>query len=343
MKKDLAQLKEDFERDKAYNSETRKEAQNLLHFYYISHYTEEWRAALPLKFQGEFDNIKKAGRKIISDLSSQDIQADFSPKDGTDPALSNVMDRLFRTDARKNSSIEAFYNATLEQVPCGIGGWRLVNEWESDKIGDRNQTINRIPIHEFNSCVFFDSSARMQDKSDAKRCHIVSGYSCEDYEDLREELTGEYDDDEERESKTGPSPVTSYGTTVKNGNDVYIVESYYRERVNQVVEFYRDEEGNVYAYEKAEAKKFEATLAEEGKIYFDRKTIKTWKVKKYTWTDTEILKEGYIAGPNIPVVPQYGERVYVDGIEHYEGITRGAKDSARLRDFMYSYFLRRAG
>jgi len=333
----LKELKEDFEADKEYNSDTRQEAQDLLHFYYISHYTEEWRNSLPLKFQGQFDNIKKAGRKIISDLSSQDIQADFAPKDGTDPSLSNVMDRLFRTDARKNSSIEAFYNATLEQVPCGIGGWRLVNEWESDKIGDRNQSINRIPVHEFNSCVFFDSSARMQDKSDAKRCHIVSGYSCEDYEDLREELTGEDDEDEESESKTGPSPVTSYGTIVNNGKDVYIVESYYREKVNQVVEFYKDEDGKVYAYEKAEAKKFASTLAEEGKTFFDRKTIKVWKVKKYTWTDKKILQVSDVVGPNIPVVPQYGERVYVNGVEHYEGITRAAKDAARLRDFMYSY------
>jgi hypothetical protein len=335
MKKDLAQLKEDFERDKAYNQDTRQEAQDLLHFYYISHYTDEWRNALPLKFQGQFDTIKKAGRKIISDLSSQDIQADFAPKDGTDPSLSNIMDRLFRTDARKNSSIEAFYNATLEQVPCGIGGWRLVNEWESDKIGDRNQTINRIPIHEFNSCVFWDSAARMQDKSDAKRCHIVSGYNKEDYEELKEELTGQ--DDDECEGETGPAPVTSYGAMVENGKDVYIVESYYREKVSQVVEFYRDDEGKVYAYEKAEAKKFEATLAEEGKTFFDRKTIKVWKVKKYTWTDTEILSESDVVGPNIPVVPQYGERVFVNGIEHYEGITRGAKDAARLRDFMYSY------
>lgn len=337
--KTLEELREHYQEDREYNADTRQEAQDLLHFYFISHYTEEWRNALPLKFQGQFDTIKKAGRKIISDLSSQDIQADFAPKDGTDPSLSNVMDRLFRTDARKNSSIEAFYNATLEQVPCGIGGWRLVNEWESDKIGDRNQTINRIPIHEFNSCVFWDSAARMQDKSDAKRCHIVSGYSCEAYDELVEELTGKDDEDdgEESESGTGIAPVTSYGDTVKNGHEVYIVESYYREKVSQVVEFYQDETGKVFAYEKAEAKKFAATLAEEGKTFFDRKTIKVWKVKKYTWTDKEILQVSDVVGPNIPVVPQYGERVYVNGVEHYEGITRAAKDAARLRDFMYSY------
>lgn len=336
--KTLEELRDHYQEDREYNADTRQEAQDLLHFYFISHYTEEWRNALPLKFQGQFDTIKKAGRKIISDLSSQDIQADFAPKDGTDPSLSNVMDRLFRTDARKNSSIEAFYNATLEQVPCGIGGWRLVNEWESDKIGDRNQTINRIPIHEFNSCVFWDSAARMQDKSDAKRCHIVSGYSCEAYDELVEELTGKDEDDgEESESGTGIAPVTSYGDIVKNGHEVYIVESYYREKVSQVVEFYQDETGKVFAYEKAEAKKFAATLAEEGKTFFDRKTIKVWKVKKYTWTDKEILQVSDVVGPNIPVVPQYGERVYVNGVEHYEGITRAAKDAARLRDFMYSY------
>ena len=33
----------------------------------------------------------------------------------------------------------------------------------------------------------------------------------------------------------------------------------------------------------------------------------------------------------------YGERAFVNRVEHYEGITRGVKDQAMLRNTLYSY------
>ena len=51
----------------------------------------------------------------------------------------------------------------------------------------------------------------------------------------------------------------------------------------------------------------------------------------------DILDECIIAGSHIPVVPVYGERAFVEGEEHYEGITRLAKDPQRLRNFLMSY------
>ena len=109
------------------------------------------------------------------------MQADFAPRHNFyPPELSELADKLYRTDITRNISIEAYENATMEQVPCGIGGWRWVNRWESNRMGDRNQVLERVPIHEFNARVFWDECAMLQDKSDAKRVHIVTGYSEED-------------------------------------------------------------------------------------------------------------------------------------------------------------------
>ena len=47
--------------------------------------------------------------------------------------------------------------------------------------------------------MFWDECAKLQDKSDAKRVHIVTGYSEEGFEELKE-LTGE--DEEEIAMKT---------------------------------------------------------------------------------------------------------------------------------------------
>jgi len=51
----------------------------------------------------------------------------------------------------------------------------------------------------------------------------------------------------------------------------------------------------------------------------------------------DVLYQEVIAGDNIPVVPMYGERAFVESQEHYEGITRLAKDPQRLRNFQMSY------
>lgn len=339
----ITELQNDFERDKKYNQETREEAQDLLHFFYISHYTDEWRSSIPLQYQGQFDNLKKSARKIMADLISQEIQADFAPRDGTPPELSNLMDRLFRTDSRTNSSIEATGNAVKEIVPCGIGGWRWVNDWETNLIGDRNQVLKRVPIHEFNSRVFFDEAARMQDKSDARRVHIISGYSKESYEELREEMLGESMDEaeicaQEQSGVSSVAPVQGRSNYVDQDiKDIYVVESYYRDMVKKRINFYHDEDGNVCAYDAVEAKQNAQALKDEGKVYFDNKIVSVWEVTKTTWCGNETLKQQIIAGTHLPVVPVYGDRVFVNGIEHYEGITRSEKDPARMRDLMYSY------
>ncbi len=337
---DLEELKEHFEADKKHNADTRQEAQDLMYFYMISHYTDEWRSQIPLKFQGQFDNIKKAGRKIIADLISQEVQADFAPRHGTPPELSELADKLYRTDITRNVSIEAYENATIEQVPCGIGGWRWVNRWESNRIGDRNQILERVPIHEFNARVFWDECAKLQDKSDAKRVHIVTGYSEDGFEELKEELTGEEEDDDQDGTDSGVdyiAPERGKNHVSYDSADRYIVESYYKFKEKITVLFFEDENGQVFAYEKAEAKKFSEQLAAEGKVQFDSRKIEVDKVKKYTWTSKEILSEDDVAGPNIPVVVAYGERAFVNGVEHYEGITRGVKDQAMLRNTLYSY------
>lgn len=45
---------------------------------------------------------------------------------------------------------------------------------------------------------------------------------------------------------------------------------------------------------------------------------------------------GYIAGPNIPIVPVYGERVYIQNIERASGYVRFAKDPSRVYNLQIS-------
>lgn len=324
---------------KDYNSERRQEAQNELYFYWISHYSDAWRDALPLRFQGQFDQLRKAGRKIMADLNANKVRADFQPIDGTEEDMGDFLDRLYRTDARRNDSREAFSNAINECVPCGIGGWRLVTDYETDRIGEKKQVVRRVPIYEFNASVFFDPAAKRIDKSDARWCQVLTAYSHEDYEELKEDLTG---DDEESEGDiceaTGFNPVTSeQGIWLSESGDMFVVEHYQSYMKKQTIHFYRDMFGEETAFYDEQIKEVKDELKAAGYVFLSKKSIKRWCVKKYTVSGEGILDSQDIAGTEIPVVPYYGERAFVDGTEHYEGITRLAQDPQRLRNFQMSY------
>jgi len=60
-------------------------------------------------------------------------------------------------------------------------------------------------------------------------------------------------------------------------------------------------------------------------------------VHKYILSGGKVLEDcGYIAGKNIPIVPVYGKRWFVDNIERCMGHVRLAKDSQRLKNMQLS-------
>jgi hypothetical protein len=319
---------------KNYNSERRQDAQNELYFYWISHYSDAWRDSLPLRFQGQFDQLRKAGRKIMADLNANQVRADFQPIDGTEEDMGDFLDRLYRTDSRRNDSREAFSNAVNECVPCGVGGWRLVTEYETDRIGEKKQVIRRVPIYEFNASVFFDPSAKRIDKSDARWCQVLTAYSKDDYDDLKDEM----DVDDDRCLEAGFTPITSeQGIWCGEQDEVFVIEHYQRYMKKQTIHFYRDMFGEETAFYDEQVKDIKDELEAAGYLFISKKTIKRWCVTKYTTSGEGILEDQEIAGTEIPIVPYYGERAFVDGVEHYEGITRLAQDPQRLRNFQMSY------
>lgn len=320
---------------KNYNEQRRQEAQNELYFYWISHYSDAWRNALPLRFQGQFDQLRKAGRKIMADLNANQVRADFQPIDGTDEDMGDFLDRMYRTDSRRNDSREAFHNAINECVPCGFGAWRLVTEYETDLIGDTKQVIRRVPIYEANASVFFDPASKRLDKSDARWVQVLSAYTKDDYDSLKEDLDG---DDGCMDS--GFSPITSdQGLSQWTGDndEIHVVEHYQRYQKKTTIHFYRDLFGEETAFYDDQVKENRQALEDAGYIPITKKSIKRWCVEKYIVSGEGILDKQEVAGTHLPVVPYYGERAFVDGVEHYEGITRLAQDPQRLRNFMMSY------
>ena len=161
--------------DSAYNrgQVTRERAADDLVFAWITQWDDQLLGESQLQYRGEFNILRKAMRQIISDLHANPIQIDFEPV-GDNYNAADLMDGIYRTSCRKNTSIEAFDNATQESVVAGFASWELENVYES---GTGKQVIVRNPIYESCNSVYWDPNAKLKDKSDAAWVSVLTRYS----------------------------------------------------------------------------------------------------------------------------------------------------------------------
>jgi len=360
----LKKLKDLHDRAYCYGQETRLRAADDMLFAWVSQWDDSTLGESSLQYRGEFNVLRKAYRQIVADLRSNPIQIDFVPASESRDDGADVLDGLYLTDDRANTTLESYDNAVSEAVVCGVGAWELYTEYASNRAGIDHQVIRRRPVYEANNNCFWDPNAKRLDKSDANYVSILQAYSQDGYEDLVEELCGEEYDDEEKESRSAKKkrekaearnassfaePEQSYVFPwMGSGNDlIYVASFYHRRKIKDKVITFTDPLGQPLVLRESDLSEVMDELIDDGYEIVSTREIKRWEVRKYIASGEKILngkvgkdgeREGeVIAGENIPVVPTYGERAFIEGEEHYEGITRLAKDPQRLRNFQLSY------
>lgn len=346
---------------KAYchGQDTRLKASDDMLFYHVSQWDSAILGETTLQYRGEFNILRKAGRQIMADLRANPVQVNFKPKSDSREDGADIIDGLYLSDDRTNTSLEAYDNAVGEAVVCGVGAWELYTEYACNRAGVDNQVIRRRPVYEANNNCFWDPNAKRLDKSDAMYVSILEAYSPDGYEQLKRDLGRDKDDyDEENDDELGEDcdrpadfafPEQSYGFPWRSsGNDViYIARFYHRRKVKDKVITLMDPLGQPLVLRESDLVEVMDELIDAGYKIESEREFKRWEVRLYIASGEAILngKEGengeregeVIAGENLPVVPTYGERAFVEGEECYEGITRLAKDPQRLRNFQMSY------
>lgn len=325
--------------DKAYdqNTITRERAADDMVFAFITQWDDSLLDTTQLQYRGEFNILRKAQRQIIADLRANPVQVDFEPKADSRDDGADLLDGLYLSDDRVNTTIESYDNAQQEAVVCGVGAWELYTEYQSNRAGDENQVIRRKPLYEANNNGFWDPNAKSLDKSDADYFSYLTAYSIDGYKNLVEELTGEEVDSGHMESFSNPEESYTFPWAAGHNEHVYVVTFYHREKVKDKVLTMVDSLGQPMMLRESDLSEIMDDLIDEGYEIEEERTIERWQVTKYIASGAAILEESVIAGENIPVVPTYGERAFVEGEEHYEGVTRLAKDPQRLRNFQMSY------
>lgn len=294
----------------------------------------QWEGPLSDQYESrpkfEVNKILLAVIRIINEYRNNRISVLFVPKDGVkNDKLTDACNDLYRADEQDSNAEEAVDNAFEEAVGGGFGAYKLRHDYvDEDDEENEKQRIYWDPIFDADSCVYFDSNAKRQDKSDAKRAWVLTGMS-------REAYIEEWDDDPTQ----WPKPVTQTEFDWGPADVIYIAEYYVIEKTKKKLFIYRgltDDEQTLTQDELDEDGK-EDMLAATGFKLSRVRTIKTPKVHKYIMSGGGILEDcGYIAGKYIPVIPVYGKRWFIDNIERCMGHVRPAKDAQRLKNMQLS-------
>lgn len=295
----------------------------------------QWEGALADQFESkprfEVNKVHLSVMRIINEYRNNRITVDFISKEGNEyDELADVCDGLYRADEQDSVADEAYDNAFEEAVGGGFGAWRLRTEYENEyDAEDESQRIRIEPIYDADSTVFFDLNSKRQDKSDAKSCYVLTSMTRSSYKEL-------YNDNP-----------TSWPKEIYDGffdwctpDTVYVAEVYRVEERSEVMRTFRSLDGKEERYSESDFETDDMlleTLSAVGTVLVREKRVKRRKIHKYLMSGGGILEDyGYIAGDQIPVVPVYGKRWYVDNVERCMGHVRLAKDPQRLKNMQLS-------
>ena len=296
----------------------------------------QWEGGLGEQFENkpkyEFNKVHLACIRIFNEYRNNRVTVDFQPRDGSkDDKLADACDGMYRADEKACSADEAYDNTFDEGTAGGMGAMRLraVREDEDDDENE-DQRIAMEPIFDADSCVFFDLGAKRYDKADAKRCYVLTSYAPSAYK-------AEFGDD----PADWPHSITQTQFDWATPDVVWVCELYRIEEEQETVVIFQGLAGDEKRVELEDLEE-DPALAEElqatGYQEIDRKKVRCRKVVKYLMNGAKMLNEGEeIAGKLIPVVPYYGKRMVVDGVERYQGHVRLAKDAQRLVNLLLSW------
>lgn len=271
----------------------------------------------------EIDQISKALEKIEEDFRQNRLTVDYIPGNAADPDTADMLDGVHRADDYEYGAQEARDNGFQEAIRGGMGAYRLSTELAhpDDPDDTQQRVIPGIPIVDADQSVFFDGAAKRYDKADAQWCFVVSAWPRIDATEKWGEGIADW-------------PVMNWTWQYDwfTPDVVKIAEFYEIEMVpDKRLTFTQAQSGATQKYfeSEIEAKDIADLKAQGWEV--EEKPAKRKRVCKYIMSGSAILKDcGYIAGPNIPIVPIYYRRDWVDSMERWRGYVGKKMDAQRI-------------
>lgn len=271
----------------------------------------------------EFDLTSERVNRYIGEQRLNRANGLFKANDNdTSAADAELLNSVYRADFVDNGGRNALDQATYEQAVCGTGAYKILTKFEDEEDPEnQKQNIHWKAIYNAFNHVIWDSNAKEIDKSDAKRCTVLTSHTEEDFKET-------WPDAEPVSAMTPESREHLNWSTHKL---IYVAERYsVRQEKVKVSIFENLETGKIKTIASAEVEPIKNELADEGWTFVRERVLKRQQVYKAIFCGNQILeKEKRIAGRFIPIIPMYGYRAFVDGVEYVKGLVRAMKDANR--------------
>lgn len=330
----LQEYKEDVARDGEIGEEQREAANEDMRF--VNVVGGMWENFMEDDFGDrvklELDLVSNHLARFIGEWNQNRVGVEYKPDDSkTTEDDAELLNGIYRFDFRKNSGKLSTDNAVDEAATCGVGAFKLASVFEDEGDAENdNQNIEWRPIYNAYSTVIWDQSAKRIDKRDARYCTELSLYTKESFAIAYPEA----------------KPVSAYTpsnlTAMASGRavaDVFIATRYevVKDKIKMAV-YNNLQTGQIEAYTPDQMKDIKDELdADEFREFVRWRKVTAQRVEKTVFSGDEVLEDTRrIAGEWIPIIPFYGHRSYVDGIETYRGLVRKLKDPARLFNMQVS-------
>lgn len=337
----LQELKTIFHDDYAASEDVRDMANEAYRFVNVrgGHWEGDWIGdSYENRAKMQLDHVSAFCRRVNSKYLQARPQVNYSPSDeATTAEDAELLDGVLRRDLTRDGGQTSIDTAVWEQTVDGFGAVILNTEYEDE--GDpenENQNITFTNQPCAYATVVFDQGATRADKADANRVSVLTPYSKKEHKRLWPDANISSIDPNDR----------SWFTRNTVAADLVYVCCFYEVKMERVklhtfsnsneidpktgapsiVKLYDDQlEGN------------EEDLTLFGFEKIRTRTIKRRSVFKTTFNGAEILEEEKrIVGKYLPVIPFYGYRAWVDGVEHYRGVVSEVMDAQRVLDMSFS-------
>jgi hypothetical protein len=219
-----------------------------------------------------------------------------------------------------NSNADTAYDEAFDYaVRMGWGYWRVVTDYISEDSFDQEIYIE--PIHN-PFTVYFDPNSILPDGSDAEKCLITEVISKNVFRSL-------YPDADDEVSFTQRATGDVLAEWVMK-EDIRIAEYFYTERKPATLIMLSD--GTKLYKDELKDDELEM-MAANGIIVVDERPSYKKIIKWCKLTAMQVLEEREWPGKFIPVIPVYGQRLFVESKRKKFGLVRMAKDPQRMYNF----------
>ena len=257
-------------------------------------------------------------RQVVNDARQNKPSIKVHPFDDTaDPDTAEVINGIIRNIEQVSKADLAYDTAIDCATSGGFGYFRIDLDYADDDTFDLDIRINRIlnPL-----TIYPDAASTSADSSDWNYCFVTEMMPRDEFED-------QYPNAEAID--WSPTHLDDNDQAWYDKDQVRVAEYWVREPINKTI--YLMSTGDVVSeeiYNELQAE-YEATGIE---LLNTRETT-SYKVTQYIMNGQEVLETNEWPGKYIPIVPLYGEEIFIDGERHFFSLIHFAKDAQTIYNY----------